>query len=93
MAYIATAITAMKPEDIPSAHSLLTNYLKQFKLAPQLSEEEFAHWLLPREGVVDCFVVKNEKGKVRSGATSLVVPACRACCVHLLVMLWCYLLH
>ncbi len=56
----------MVPEDVPSAHALLTEYLKQFKLAPQLSEEEFAHWLLPREGVVDCFVVKDEDGKVRS---------------------------
>lgn len=55
----------MVPEDVPSAHALLTAYLKQFKLAPQLSEEEFAHWLLPREGVVDCFVVKDKEGKVR----------------------------
>lgn len=54
----------MIPEDVPSAHALLTGYLKQFKLAPQLSEDEFAHWLLPREGVVDCFVVKNSNGKV-----------------------------
>jgi len=55
----------MVPEDVPSAHALLSEYLKQFKLAPQLSEEEFAHWLLPREGVVDCFVVKDADGKVR----------------------------
>lgn len=54
----------MVPEDVPSAHALLTEYLKQFKLAPQLSEDEFAHWLLPREGVVDCFVVKDKNGKV-----------------------------
>eukprot|EP00903_Cladosiphon_okamuranus_P011709 g11012.t1 len=57
-------VSAMTPEDVPSAHALLTTYLKQFKLAPQLSEEEFAHWLLPREGVVDCFVVKDRDGKV-----------------------------
>ena len=61
----------MVPEDVPSAHALLTSYLKQFKLAPQLSEEEFVHWLLPREGVVDCFVVKDKEGKVRCGGVSL----------------------
>lgn len=63
-ARITIDISAMAPEDVPSAHALLTEYLRQFKLAPQLSEEEFAHWLLPREGVVDCFVVKDEDGKV-----------------------------
>ncbi|CAN0458458.1 unnamed protein product, partial [Laminaria digitata] len=57
-------VTSMTPEDVPSAHALLTTYLKQFKLAPQLSEDEFAHWLLPREGVVDCFVIKDNAGKV-----------------------------
>ncbi|CAM9319355.1 unnamed protein product [Ectocarpus sp. 13 AM-2016] len=57
-------VSAMQPEDVPSAHALLSKYLEQFKLAPQLSEEEFAHWLLPREGVVDCFVVKDRDGKV-----------------------------
>lgn len=55
----------MVPEDVPSAHALLTTYLKQFKLAPQLSEDEFAHYLLPRQGVLDCFVVKDKSGKVR----------------------------
>lgn len=56
----------MTAEDVHSAHALLTEYLKQFKLAPQLSEDEFAHWLLPREGVVDSFVVKDKNGKVCS---------------------------
>ncbi|CAN0561647.1 unnamed protein product, partial [Ectocarpus sp. 12 AP-2014] len=55
---------AATPEDVPSAHALLSKYLEQFKLAPQLSEDEFAHWLLPREGVVDSFVVKDKDGKV-----------------------------
>lgn len=62
---VAADITAMTAEDVPSAHALLTTYLNQFKLAPQMTEEEFAHWLLPREGVVDCFVVKDDNGKVK----------------------------
>lgn len=48
-----------------SVHELLTAYLKKFKLSPELTEEEIAHWLLPREGVVDCFVVKDGDGKVK----------------------------
>jgi glycylpeptide N-tetradecanoyltransferase len=39
-------------------------YLKSFQLAPIFSElEEFKHWLLPRENVVDSYVVE-EKGVI-----------------------------
>lgn len=55
----------MSADDVTSVHELLTAYLKTFKLAPELTEEEVAHWLLPREGVVDCFVVKDGTGKVK----------------------------
>jgi glycylpeptide N-tetradecanoyltransferase len=34
--------------------------LNKFKLAIVFSEEEFAHWLLPREGVVSSYVVVKE---------------------------------
>lgn len=53
----------MKPEDVPQAHKLLVEYLKKFKLAQHFSEEEFAHWLLPRKGVVDAFVVEDPNTK------------------------------
>lgn len=54
----------MTPADVPSACALLNAYLARTKLAPVFSEADFAHWLLPREGVVDSFVVANEGGKV-----------------------------
>lgn len=84
----------MVPEDVPSAHALLTSYLKQFKLAPQLSEEEFAHWLLPREGVVDCFVVKDKHGKVctASGRPTHRIVVAYGCvmyvCMHACICIW-----
>jgi hypothetical protein len=41
----------------------------RFKLAPHFEEAEFAHMLLPRNGVVSSFVVLHEKtGEVRSRA-------------------------
>ena len=33
--------------------------MKKFDLGPIFSEEEFKHWFLPRENVVDSFVVEQ----------------------------------
>ena len=49
---------AMKAEDTEAAYRLLNDYLKQFALAPRFSVDEFVHWLMPRTGVVDTFVVE-----------------------------------
>lgn len=50
----------MTKDDVPQAFQLMSNYLKKFKLAVVFTEEEFAHWLLPREGVVSSFVAVKE---------------------------------
>jgi len=49
----------MEPKDVPGVHQLLTNYLKKFSLAILFDQQEVGHWLLPRKGVVDAFVVEN----------------------------------
>ena len=53
----------MTPEDVPAAHKLVVEYLSKFKLSVVFSEEEFAHWLLPREGVVSSFVNVKKNGE------------------------------
>ena len=50
---------AMQPGDVKECTTLLTTYLEKFKLHPHLDESEVAHWILPREGVVDAFVVED----------------------------------
>ena len=58
-------LRAMTPEDVPGAHALLLKYLRKFNLSVVFTVEEFAHWLLPREGVVSSFVaVKEGTGEV-----------------------------
>jgi glycylpeptide N-tetradecanoyltransferase len=54
--------------DIPAALSLLTAYLRKFKLSPLFNQEEFEHWFLPRESIVDTYVV--EKAGVITGKGS-----------------------
>lgn len=51
----------LKKEDVPSANRLLTKYLKKTKLHQVMTDDEFAHQLLPKEGVVDCYVLRDQK--------------------------------
>ena len=61
---LATTLRPMEPRDVPGAHKLVTKYLEKFKLSVIFSQEEFAHWLLPRKGVVSSFVnVRAKKAK------------------------------
>lgn len=57
-------LRVMTKDDVPGVHKLLTNYLKKFQLSIMFEEDEVAHWLLPRKGVVDAFVVENSKGEL-----------------------------
>ena len=59
-----TALTSLRPmtsEDVPSAHKLLSKYLQKFNLSVIFTLEEFAHWLMPREGVVQSYVNTDPK--------------------------------
>ena len=61
----APAISGLRPatpSDAPAVTRLLAAYLRLFKLAPSLGDEEVAHWLMPRPGVVDSYVVDGGAG-------------------------------
>ena len=60
----------LKPQDVDSCHRLLANYLKRFDLAPVFSREQFVHWFLPQDKIIDSYVVETG-GKV-TGKFSLV---------------------
>jgi len=34
--------------------------MKTFDLSPMFSDEEFKHWFLPQEGIIDAYVVVND---------------------------------
>lgn len=44
--------------DLEEIHTLLQAELRKFHLSQILSLQEVEHWLLPRENVVDTFVVE-----------------------------------
>lgn len=44
--------------DVPKVQDLLRQYLKDFQLLPILNKEETQHWFLPRDGIIDTYVVE-----------------------------------
>ncbi|XP_051795838.1 glycylpeptide N-tetradecanoyltransferase 1-like isoform X2 [Acanthochromis polyacanthus] len=60
-----TKVQGLRPmtkEDAPGIQSLLQKNLCKFQLSPLLSLQEVEHWLLPRENVVDTYVVEDDDG-------------------------------
>lgn len=49
----------MEPHDVPAVTRLLRNYLMQFAVAPDFDENDVEHWLLPKENVVDSYLVES----------------------------------
>lgn len=55
---VTSGLRPMRARDVAAVARLHRTYQQQFKLTPIFSEAECAHWLLPRESVVSCFVVE-----------------------------------
>ena len=50
----------LEEKDIPEVLTLLKEYMKQFAVYPEFTEEEARHFFLPRKGVVGSYVVENQ---------------------------------
>lgn len=50
----------IQPKDVPKAFKLLMDNLSSFHLAPVFDEEEFGHWFLPKNNIIECFIVEND---------------------------------
>lgn len=62
-------------KDMDKAHKLVEEYLKRFQLCPSFSKEEFRHWFTPKEGIIDCFVVADEKGNITDLTSYYCLPS------------------
>lgn len=62
-------------KDVPAARDLLAKYLMQYKLRPMFSEEEFTHWFLPQNNIIDSFVVENGKGEITDLVSFYCLPS------------------
>ncbi|CAB9500098.1 Glycylpeptide N-tetradecanoyltransferase 1 [Seminavis robusta] len=50
----------MEEKDVEGVHKLLVSYLDKFELKILFTKAEVAHWLLPREGVINSYVIDKE---------------------------------
>ena len=62
-----SGIRPMEAKDVKAVHKLLSGYLGGYQLVPLLTEDEVAHWLLPRNDVIYSYVCYGDtasKGKL-----------------------------
>uniref|UniRef100_A0A8I6A8X5 Glycylpeptide N-tetradecanoyltransferase n=1 Tax=Rattus norvegicus TaxID=10116 RepID=A0A8I6A8X5_RAT len=70
-----SGLRPMEPKDIRAVRELINVYLKQFHLAPVMGDEEVAHWFLPREHIIDTFVVESPSGKLTDFLSFYTLPS------------------
>ena len=58
-------VRPMIAADVPQVSILLNTHLQQnYKVHINFSDDEVAHWLLPRDGVLKSWVVCTQEGKI-----------------------------
>jgi glycylpeptide N-tetradecanoyltransferase len=57
-------LRVMEKKDVDGVHGLLLKYLDRFQLKIVFSKEEVVHWLLPRDKVINSYVVESGEGNI-----------------------------
>jgi len=65
----------MESKDISRVFELVSGYLSQFALHPEFKEDEIAHWMLPRDGVIFTYVRENDKGLITDVCSFYSLPS------------------
>ncbi|KAG9156270.1 hypothetical protein Leryth_009145 [Lithospermum erythrorhizon] len=56
---VTPGLRELKLRDVPAVTRLLRDYLSQFVIAPYFDENDVEHWLVPRENVMNSYVVES----------------------------------
>ncbi|KAK6473037.1 glycylpeptide N-tetradecanoyltransferase 1 [Huso huso] len=70
-----SGLRPMQRKDVPAVHRLLQGSLQQFHLTPAMSPDEVEHWLLPRENIIDTYVVENPDGSITDFLSFYTLPS------------------
>ncbi|KAK6470336.1 glycylpeptide N-tetradecanoyltransferase 1-like [Huso huso] len=70
-----SGLRPMQRKDVPAVHRLLQGSLQQFHLTPAMSPDEVEHWLLPRENIIDTYVVENPEGSITDFLSFYTLPS------------------
>lgn len=60
---VTPGLREMEEGDVDAVHALLNTYLERFFLKILFTREEIRHWLLPRDKVINSYVVESSSGK------------------------------
>lgn len=52
-------LRALTAADVPGACKLLNEYLSNYKMVPEYTDEEFGYWFLPRDNIINTYVVEK----------------------------------
>ncbi|KNC85039.1 glycylpeptide N-tetradecanoyltransferase 1 [Sphaeroforma arctica JP610] len=69
-ATVTPGLRPMEARDVPAVTEMLNTYLNKFVLHPIFTEDEIAHWLIPKDEVVDAYVVEDPETKELTDLTS-----------------------
>lgn len=58
-ATMVPGIRLMRESDVPAACAIFMKYMAHFHMHVNVTDDDFRHWYLPREGVVYTYVVEN----------------------------------
>lgn len=53
-------VRTMRSSDIPGVYRLYKEMIKEYQVSFKFSQDELAHHLMPRDGVITTLVVENE---------------------------------
>jgi len=68
-------VREMQEKDLTVVHPMLLEYLNQFDTHFHFSMEELRHFLLPRNGVIEAFVIEDEAGKITDFFSFYALPS------------------
>ncbi|GMI03351.1 hypothetical protein TrLO_g13984 [Triparma laevis f. longispina] len=77
---VTNGFRAMEERDVVGAHKLLMDYLANFKVYPFLTVDEFRHWILPKNKVVNSYVSTSADGTVENMCSFYHLPS--SCVKH-----------
>lgn len=69
------SLRPMEQKDVKAVHELLNTHLQKFKLHIQFTEDEIAHFLLPKEWVIESFVVLDKDSKITDFVSFYSLPS------------------
>ncbi|KAA0192750.1 Glycylpeptide N-tetradecanoyltransferase, partial [Fasciolopsis buskii] len=65
----------MTKADAPQAWEIVSKYLEQYKLHPIFSKEDFEHYFVPQDDIVNSFVVQDGEGRITDFCSYYVLPS------------------